>query len=57
MLISVKLLAKYVIITYALGSHMKISASESKPFQSRRSKVEITGQVKREEGLNRSKFK
>ena len=43
MLISVKLLTKYVIITHALGSvHKNGSASESKRFQIR-SKGEIPG--------------
>ena len=36
--------------------HMKSSASESKPFHSR-SKVEIPGQVRREERLSRYKLK
>ena len=35
---------------------MKSSASESKPFQSR-SRVEIPGQARRKERLNRSKLK
>ena len=51
MLISVKLLAKYVIIIYALSS-----ASESKPFQSR-SKCEIPGRARRKERLSLSKLK
>ena len=51
MLISVKLLTKYVIIFYAL-----CSASESKPFQSR-SKGEIPGKAMRIERLSRSKLK
>ena len=33
MLISVKLLTKYGIISYVLGSYMKSSASERKTFQ------------------------
>ena len=44
MLISVKLLTKYVIIICALGSVYEKSASESKPFQSR-SRGEIPGQA------------
>ena len=57
MLISVKLLTKYVIIIYALGQRdMKSSASESKPFQSR-SKGEIPGWARRKERLSRSKLK
>ena len=47
MLISVKLLTKYVVIIYALGS---------KPFQSR-SKGEIPGRARRKERLSRSKLK
>ena len=46
MLILVKLLAKYVVIIYALSS-----ASESKSFQSR-STVEIPGRARREERLS-----
>ena len=56
MLISVKLLTKYVVITYALGSVHENSASESKPFQSR-SKGEIHGPARRKERLSRSKLK
>ena len=59
MLISVKLLTKYVIIIYALDSvhaYTKSSASESKPFQSR-SKGEISGRARRKERLSRSKLK
>ena len=49
MLVSVKLLSKYVItIIYALGSVHKSSASESKPFQSR-SKGEIPDRARRKE--------
>ena len=43
-------------IICALGSDMKRSASESKPFQSR-SKGEILGQARRKERLSRSKLK
>ena len=53
MLISVKLLAKYVIIIYALGSVHEMF--ESKPFQSR-STVEIPGRARRDERLSRSKL-
>ena len=57
MLILVKLLAKYVIMIYALGLvHEKFFVSESKPFQSR-STVEIPGRARREERLSRSKLK
>ena len=56
MLISVKLLTKYVIIIYAVRSDLKTSASESKPFQSR-SKAEIARRARQEEGLSRSKLK
>ena len=56
MLILVKLLAKYVIIIYALGSVHESSAFESKPFKSR-STVEIPGRARREERLSRSKLK
>ena len=55
MLISVKLLTKYVIIIYALRSDLKSSASESKPFQSR-SKAEIARRARQEEWLSRSKL-
>ena len=51
MLISVKLLTKYVIIIYALGS-----ASELKPFQTL-SKGEIPDRARRKERLNSSKSK
>ena len=53
---SVKILTKYVIIIYALGSVHEKSESESKPFQSR-SKGEIPGLAKRKERLSRSKLK
>ena len=56
MLISVKLLSKYVIIIHALGSAHENSATESRPFQSR-SKVEIPCWARREERLSRSKLK
>ena len=56
MLLSLKLLTKYVIIIYALGSIHQISASESKPFQSR-SKGEILVNARRKERLSRSKLK
>ena len=39
-----------------LVRHMKSSASETKPFQSR-SRVEIFGQARRKERLSRSKLK
>ena len=55
MLSSVKLLAKYLIIIYALGWHMKSSASESELFQSR-SKAEISAWARWEEQLSFSKF-
>ena len=54
MLISVKLLTKYVII-HAFG-YIKSSASESKPFQSH-SKGEIPGWARRKERLSSSKLK
>ena len=52
MLISVKLITRYVIIIYALGSEnaVKSSASEWKPFQSR-SKGEIPGRASRKEHI------
>ena len=56
MLISVKLLTKYVIIIYAFGSVLKGLASESKPFQSR-SKGEIPSRARRKQRLSRSKLK
>ena len=56
MLILVKLLAKYVIIIYALGSVHESSEFESRPFQSRYT-IEIPGQARREERLSRSKLK
>ena len=51
MLILVKLLAKFVIKIYALGS-----ASESKPFQSHY-KGEIPDRARPKERLSRSKLK
>ena len=56
MIISVKLLTKYVIIIYALRSDLKSSTSESKLFQSR-SKAEIARRARQEERLSRSKLK
>ena len=56
MFLSVKLLIKYVIRIYALGSVQKSSASESKAFQSR-FKGEIPGRARRKERLSRSKLK
>ena len=56
MFLSVKLLTKYVIRIYALGSVQKSSASESKAFQSR-FKGEIPGRARRKERLSRSKLK
>ena len=57
MLISDKLLTKYVMITYAFKvRYMKSSASETKPFQSR-SKGEIPDRARRKERLSRSKLK
>ena len=53
---SVKILTKYVIIIYALGSVHEKSESESKQFQSR-SKGEIPGLARRKERLSRSKLK
>ena len=43
-------------LIYALGSYMKSSASESKPFVSR-SKGEISRQARRKKRLSRSKLK
>ena len=56
MLILVKLLAKFVIKIYALGSVHEKSASESKPFQSH-SKGEIPDRARPKELLSRSKLK
>ena len=54
MLISIKLLTKYVLIIYALVfRYLKSLASESKPFQSR-SKGEIPRQARQKEQLSRS---
>ena len=50
MRISVKLLTKYVIRIYALGSLRESSVSESKVFQSR-SKGEIFGRARQKEQL------
>ena len=55
MLILAKMLAKYFIIIYALGS-VKSSASETKPFQ-RRSTVEIPSRARGKERLSRSILK
>ena len=56
MVILIKLLAKYVIIIYALDSLQETFGVESKPFLSR-STVEIPGRARREERLSRSKLK
>ena len=57
MLNSVKLLTKYIIIVYALGSVVsRSSVSKSKAFQSC-SKSEIPGRARQKERLNRSKLK
>ena len=48
--------SKYVIIIMHLVHHMKSSAPETKPFQSR-STVEIPGQARRKERMSRSKLK
>ena len=56
MLILVKLLAKFVIKIYPLGSVHESSTYESKPFQSR-SKGEISDRARRKERLSRSKLK
>ena len=55
MLILVKLLAKYIIIIYALGWYMKSSES-IKTVQSH-STVEIPGRARRGEQLRHSKLK
>ena len=56
MLIWVKLLTKYVIRIYSLGSVQKSSASELKAFQSR-FKGKIPGRARRKERLSGSKLK
>ena len=59
MIISVKLLTRYVIRIYALGSvHIRSSASESMAFQSRsKYKKLIPSRARRKEQLRRSKLK
>ena len=57
MLISVKVLTKYIIIIYAFGSvHEKLGVSESKTFQSP-SICKISGRARQKQRLNRSKLK
>ena len=57
MLISVKVLTKYIIIVYAFGSvDEKLGVSDSKAFQSP-SICEISGRAWRKKRLSRSKLK
>ena len=56
MLISVKVLTKYIIIIYAFGSvHEKLGVSESKTFQSS-SICKISSRARGKEQLSRSKL-